>query len=275
MSEQHIVFIGAGNMASSLIGGMLAKGHQAAAIRAVDPDAATRERVASRFGIEASADREAMLAGCGTAVLAVKPQVMAEVVRGCAATLRESDPLLVSVAAGVRAADICRWLGYDAPLVRAMPNTPALLGCGATGLFANDHVSDAQRAHAEAILATAGITEWVAEESLLDAVTGISGSGPAYYFLLMELMENAGREMGLPADTARRLVLHTALGAARMAIESEDSPGVLRERVTSPRGTTERALDILREGGIEALVTSAARGARDRAAELGDTLGEQ
>lgn len=275
MSEQHIVFIGAGNMASSLIGGLIAKGHAPSSIRAADPDAATRERVASRFGIEVSADNDAVLAGCGTAVLAVKPQVMSAVARACAASLRACNPLLVSVAAGVRATDICRWLGYDAPLVRAMPNTPALLGCGATGLFANEHVSDTQRQQAETILATAGITEWVAEEALLDAVTGISGSGPAYYFLLMELMENAGREMGLPADTSRRLVLQTALGAARMALESEEAPGQLRQRVTSPNGTTERALDIFHDGGMEALVRAAVQGARDRAAELGDSLAEQ
>ena len=275
MSDQPIAFIGAGNMASSLIGGLVAQGRDPATIRAADPDAATRERAASRFGIEVSADNAATIGGAGTVVLAVKPQVMAEVVRDCAPAILEAGALVVSVAAGVRGADICRWLGRDAPVVRAMPNTPALLGCGATGLFANDHVSAGQRERAEAILSAAGITEWVAEEALLDAVTGISGSGPAYYFLLMELMENAGREMGLPADTARRLVLHTALGAARMALESEDAPGLLRERVTSPKGTTEAALNILREGGIEALVTDAVRGARDRAAELGDLLGAQ
>jgi pyrroline-5-carboxylate reductase len=275
MSDQHIVFIGAGNMASSLIGGLIAKGHEPASIRAVDPDQATRERVSARFRIEVAASGDAVLPGCATAVLAVKPQLMAEVVRASAPALRQARPLLVSVAAGVRADDICRWLGYDAALVRAMPNTPALLGCGATGLFANDHVSETQRQRADAILGAAGITEWVAEESLLDAVTGISGSGPAYYFLLMELMENAAREMGLPADTARRLVLQTALGAARMALESNEAPGTLRERVTSPGGTTEAALGILRDGGIDTLVTAAVQGARDRAAELGDDLGRQ
>lgn len=273
MTQPIITFIGAGNMAGSLIGGLVAKGHPPAGVRAADPSAEQRESLAERYGIVTFADNAEALAGCDTAVLAVKPQVMAEVVRGCAEALRENAPLLVSVAAGVRAADICRWLGYPAPLVRCMPNTPSLLGCGATGLYANDAVSEAQRGLAEAILSAVGITEWVAEEALLDAVTGVSGSGPAYYFLLMELMETAACEMGLPADTARRLVLQTALGAARMAQESGEPPACLRERVTSPRGTTERALDIFREGGMGPLVARAVRGARDRAVELGDELG--
>ncbi len=273
MSHPTIVFIGAGNMAGSLIGGLIANGHPGEMLRAVDPNEQQRERVAKHFGIAVHADADEALAGCDVVVLAVKPQVMADVVKGCAAALRAASPLLISVAAGVRAADICRWLGHDAPLVRCMPNTPALLGCGATGLYAGERVDAAQRRQAESILGAVGITEWVAEESLLDVVTGVSGSGPAYYFLLMELMENAAIELGLPAQSARRLVLQTALGAARMALEGDESPASLRARVTSPRGTTERALEIFHEGGIEALVSRAVRGARDRAVELGDSLG--
>lgn len=273
MPHPTIVFLGAGNMAGSLIGSLISNGHPASALRAVDPDSAQREAVTQRFAVATFGDANEALPGADIVVLAVKPQMMADVIVACAPALRAAAPLLISVAAGVRAADICRWLGTEAPLVRAMPNTPALLGCGATGLYATEAVDETQRRQAESILSAAGITEWVAEESLLDAVTGVSGSGPAYYFLLMELMENAARELGLPADTARRLVLHTALGAARMALESGEPPAVLRTRVTSPKGTTERALDIFHEGDIEALVMRAVRGARDRAVELGDSLG--
>lgn len=273
MSNASITFIGGGNMAGSLVGGLVASGHPAGGIRVADPDAARLKQLRERFAVHTFTDNGEAISTAGTVVYAVKPQVMPGVVRATSPAVRASAPLVVSVAAGVRADDIGRWLGYPAAIVRAMPNTPALLGCGATGLFANEHVDGEQRERAAAILGAVGITEWVPEEPLLDAVTGLSGSGPAYYFLLMELMEDAGRELGLAPRTARRLTLQTALGAARMALESEEAPGVLRERVTSPKGTTERALGILRDGGIADLVQRAVRGARDRAIELGDDFG--
>jgi pyrroline-5-carboxylate reductase len=273
MSDGVIAFIGGGNMAGSLIGGLVASGRIPDGIHAADPDAGRLDELHARFGVRVSRVNDEAIAGAETVVYAVKPQVMAGVVPGTAAAVRRQSPLVVSVAAGVRTADIARWLGYEAAIVRAMPNTPALLGCGATGLYANRHANAAQRERAAGVLGAVGITEWVPEEELLDAVTGLSGSGPAYYFLLMELMEAAGRELGLAPETSRRLTLQTALGAARMALDSGEAPGMLRRRVTSPNGTTERALGILHDGGIEALVERAVRGARDRASELGDLFG--
>ena len=275
MLSSHITFIGAGNMAGSLIGGLIANGMSPASMRAADPDMDRRNQVGTRHGIETFGDNATAIAGADTVVLAVKPQTMAAAVADCAVAIADAKPLVISVAAGVRTADIRHWLGYEAAVVRSMPNTPALLGCGASGLFANPFVSVTQRARAESILGAVGITEWVEDEALLDAVTGVSGSGPAYFFLLMECMEAAGRELGLSAEAARRLTLQTALGAARMALEGGESPAVLRERVTSPKGTTERAIAILLDGGLPALIDSAVSGACRRAVELGDSLSEQ
>ncbi len=273
MDAQTIGFIGGGNMAGSLIGGLIADGMAPEAIWVADIDEARLADLRGRLGVSTSAANDEVVARADTVVLAVKPQVMGEVVRGLAAAAREHRPLLVSVAAGVREGSIGAWLGYPAAVVRAMPNTPALLGCGATALFANRQVSEAQRSAAESVLRAVGLTLWVDDEDQLDAVTALSGSGPAYYFLLMELMEEAGVRLGLARDSARMLTLQTALGAARMALEASEPPGVLRERVTSPGGTTERALARLREGGIEALVLEAITAARDRSAELGRILG--
>lgn len=273
MDAQTIGFIGGGNMAGSLIGGLIADGMAPEAIWVADIDEARLADLRGRLGVSTSAANDEVVARADTVVLAVKPQVMGEVVRGLAAAAREHRPLLVSVAAGVREGSIGAWLGYPAAVVRAMPNTPALLGCGATALFANRQVSEAQRSAAESVLRAVGLTLWVDDEDQLDAVTALSGSGPAYYFLLMELMEEAGVRLGLARDSARMLTLQTALGAARMALEASEPPGVLRERVTSPGGTTERALARLREGGIEALLLEAITAARDRSAELGRILG--
>jgi len=273
MDAQTIGFIGGGNMAGSLIGGLIADGMAPEAIWVADIDEARLADLRGRLGVSTSAANDEVVARADTVVLAVKPQVMGEVVRGLAAAAREHRPLLVSVAAGVREGSIGAWLGYPAAVVRAMPNTPALLGCGATALFANRQVSEAQRSAAESVLRAVGLTLWVDDEDQLDAVTALSGSGPAYYFLLMELMEEAGVRLGLARDSARMLTLQTALGAARMALEASEPPGVLRERVTSPGGTTERALARLREGGIEALLLEAITAARDRSAELGRMLG--
>ena len=262
-----IAFVGGGNMATSLIGGLVERG-TGAEIAVSDPLPERRDALTSRFSVAASSDNLEAIRGAQTVVLAVKPQVMRDVATQIAAAAKRSRPLLVSIAAGVPISSLTRWLGYDAAVVRAMPNTPALLGCGATALYASAEVSEAQRAQADEVLSAAGITIWLDDEAQIDAVTAVSGSGPAYFFLLMEHMIEAGVDLGLTAEVARRLTLQTALGAARMALEGEDEPGALREKVTSPGGTTERALRIFAEGGIGKLVRAALTGARDRSREL-------
>ena len=274
MSESSIGFIGGGNMATSLIGGLVANGAPPGRIWVSDPDTPKLDDLTQRFGVNAGGDNGIVASRCATVVLAVKPQVMHTVVQGFAPVLGEHEPLLVSIAAGVREADINRWAGGDMAIVRTMPNTPALVGCGATALFANEKVDPAQRDRADAILRAVGITIWVEDEAQLDAVTALSGSGPAYYFLLMEIMQATGEAMGLDADAARRLTLQTALGAARIANESDEPPAVLRERVTSPGGTTERALVTMRASGIDKVVADGIQGARQRSIELGDAFGD-
>ena len=274
MSDSNIGFIGGGNMATSLIGGLVANGTPPGTIRVSDPDTPKLDDLRERFGINTESGNDAVVSHCATVVLAVKPQVMRPVVEALAPALGTHGPLLVSIAAGVREADMNRWAGGGMAIVRTMPNTPALVGCGATALYANEKVTPAQREHAGAILQAVGITTWVEDEAQLDAVTALSGSGPAYYFLLMEIMQATGEAMGLDADAARRLTLQTALGAARIANESKEPPAVLRERVTSPGGTTERALVTMRDGGIEKVVADGIRGAQQRSIELGDALGE-
>ena len=274
VSDSNIGFIGGGNMATSLIGGLVTTGTAPGTIWVSDPETPKLDALTRRFGVNASGDNGIVASRCATVVLAVKPQIMNTVVQALAPVLGEHRPLLVSIAAGVREADINRWAGGDMAIVRTMPNTPALVGCGATALFANAKVDPAQRERAGAILAAVGITIWVGDEAQLDAVTALSGSGPAYYFLLMEIMQATGEAMGLDADAARRLTLQTALGAARIANESDDPPAVLRERVTSPNGTTERALVTMREGGIDKVVADGIHGARQRSIELGDAFGD-
>jgi len=271
----NIAFIGAGNMARSLIGGLVASGQHAASLCAVDPDPAQREQISAAFGVPTQADSIAAVAQADTVVLAVKPQIIRDVALALADTVQAHRPLLISIAAGIRLSDLERWLGGATALVRCMPNTPALIQCGATALYANPLVSAAQRKQAQAIMAAAGITVWVDEESLLDAVTALSGSGPAYFFLVMEALEQAGEKMGLSAPVARQLALQTALGAARMASDSDESPAQLRARVTSPGGTTERAIGLLQQGGLEALFERALQGAKTRCEELSDQLGRQ
>ena len=266
---RKIAFVGGGNMAASLVGGLVESGHPPSAIAVSEPEADKRRDLAERFSVKVTADNREAVAASDVAVLAVKPQIMDEVVTGVAGAARERGPLVVSIAAGVTIARILEWLDYPAPVVRTMPNTPALLGCGATALFANEAVTGEQRDAAEAILRSAGVALWVDDEGLLDAVTAVSGSGPAYYFLLMEHMIGTGVRLGLTASQARTLTLQTALGAARMALEAGRTPEELRVGVTSPGGTTERALDLFREGGFGELVERAVTGARDRSRELG------
>lgn len=267
----RITFIGAGNMASALIGGLLANGHEPGALQAIDPSEAQRQRVAAQFGIACHADPSAA-ADCDAFVLAVKPQNAAEIVRPLAP--RIDGRLLISVAAGIRAADLSRWLGGHRRIVRAMPNTPALIGMGVTGLAAMPGLAEADRQAAQAIVAAVGDVVWVDDESLLDAVTAVSGSGPAYVFYFMEQLERAGRLAGLSGQQARALTLATFRGAAELALRSDEPLAVLRERVTSKGGTTAAALAVLGEGPVTDSIERGVAAARRRSEELGDEFGK-
>ncbi|MFO1371268.1 MAG: pyrroline-5-carboxylate reductase [Candidatus Competibacteraceae bacterium] len=276
MKNLPIAFIGGGNMARSLIGGLLAGGGDPDRIWVAEPDAGQREFLRSRFGVHTGADNADIAAKAAVVVLAVKPQIIREVTLRLTPVIQARQPLVISIAAGVREPDLRYWLGGGAlALVRTMPNTPALVGSAATALFANEFVSEERRQLAESLLRAVGVTVWVNDESLLDTVTALSGSGPAYFFLVMEALEQAALNLGLDADIARLLTLQTAFGAAKMALESVESPASLRMRVTSPGGTTEQALAVLRTGEIETLFVKALEAACQRSRELGDLLGER
>ncbi|WP_375741060.1 pyrroline-5-carboxylate reductase [Pseudomonas boanensis] len=272
MSTPRIAFIGAGNMAASLIGGLRAQGVAADDIRASDPGAEQRAKIAAEHGIQMFESNAEAVLGADVVVLATKPQVMKSVCQALAPSLREGQ-LVVSIAAGITCASLAAWLGAR-PIVRCMPNTPALLREGVSGLFANAEVTAAQRQQAEQLLSAVGIALWLDEEKLIDAVTAVSGSGPAYFFLLMEAMTSAGEKLGLPRATAEQLTLQTALGAARMAVASDVDAAELRRRVTSPNGTTEAAIKTFQAGGFEALVQQALTAADRRSAELAEQLGK-
>ncbi|HAO33639.1 MAG TPA: pyrroline-5-carboxylate reductase [Candidatus Competibacter sp.] len=275
MKALPIAFIGGGNMARSLIGGLIAGGHDPSRIWVAEPDASQREFLRGRHGVHTDPDNLTAIAAADIVVLAVKPQILRGVAEQLAPALQARAPLVISVAAGVRERDLRRWLGGGRlALVRTMPNTPALVGSAASALFANEFVTEDHRQLAESLLRAVGVTVWVDDETLLDTVTALSGSGPAYFFLVMEALEQTALALGLDEDKARLLTLQTAFGAAKMALESAESPATLRVRVTSPGGTTERALGVLREGGLEALLAKALEAARQRSRELGDLLGD-
>ncbi|TAN51445.1 MAG: pyrroline-5-carboxylate reductase [Methylococcaceae bacterium] len=275
MTRHTIGFIGGGNMAYALIGGLLTDGFSPQNIYVTDPEQDKLATLAQQFRVNTGSDNNAAVANCDIVVLAVKPQVLAEVARGIAQAVNARKSLVVSIAAGVRVADLQRWLGEDAAIVRCMPNTPALVKTAATALYANNRVADSQLEAAESVLRAVGLAVWVDDENLLDAVTALSGSGPAYFFLFMEAMESAGRELGLDADTARLLTQQTALGAAKIAIESSESPEMLRRRVTSPGGTTEQAVLTLEQGGLRNLVQNAMQAALRRSVAMSDQFGAQ
>jgi pyrroline-5-carboxylate reductase len=273
MTQSRISFIGGGNMAGSLIGGLVANGFNPANITVSDPEENQRRLLAEKFAINSLADNQQALAGADAVVLAVKPQVLREVASSLAASMPTPCPLFISIAAGIRSDDLHRWLGGRCPVIRSMPNTPAMVRSGVTGLFARADVSDDQRNLAESILRAVGTTVWLEQEAELDAVTAVSGSGPAYFFYVMEVMEQAARELGLSADAAHLLTIETAFGAAKLALESHTDPARLRQQVTSPGGTTERALAVLEQGGMAQLFSDALQAARQRAAELSAELG--
>lgn len=266
--QVEITFIGGGNMARSLVGGLLARGSAPACIHVAEPHLPLRDALARDFCVDVHADNADAARRGSVWVFATKPQVLRSVAEALAPLAQTQRPLVISIAAGVSSTQLERWLGGDLAVVRAMPNTPALLGAGATGLFANLRVDAAQHALAETLMAATGLTAWIANESHMDAVTGLSGSGPAYVFLLAEAMQAAGEAQGLDADTSRTLALQTILGAARMLTESGEPAAVLRQRVTSPGGTTQAALDAFEAGGFRELVATAIAAAARRGAEL-------
>lgn len=273
MSNPTIAFIGGGNMASSLIGGLVHNGFAAANIRASDPLAEGRERLAREFGIATIADNSAACTNADVIVLAVKPQVLKAVAEGIADCLAKK-PVVVSIAAGIPIAALQNWLGANTALVRCMPNTPALVHQGASGLYATATVSAEQRKQVEQLFAAVGICAWLETEAEIDAVTALSGSGPAYFFLLMEAMERAGIALGLAPEVARQLTLQTALGAATMAANSDVDAAELRRRVTSPGGTTEQAVLTFIDGKMPELVASAMAAANRRAGEMAEAFSQ-
>jgi pyrroline-5-carboxylate reductase len=263
-----IAFLGGGNMARSLIGGLVARCWPAARLHVAEPHAPLREALVRDFGIVAHADNDEAAAAATVWLFAVKPQVLRSVAQALAARAQAQRPLAISIAAGITGAQLDRWLGGGQAIVRAMPNTPALLGAGATGLHANAAVDAAQRALAERLLAATGTTTWIDDEPGMDAVTALSGSGPAYVFLLAEAMQAAGEAEGLDPAAARALTLQTLHGAARMLVESGDAPAILRQRVTSPGGTTQAAIEAFEAGGFHALVARAIAAAAQRGRAL-------
>jgi pyrroline-5-carboxylate reductase len=266
-----ISFIGGGNMATALIGGLLNQGYGAGDIHVVEPGELAQKALVRDFGIAVSSGADAALARSDVILMAVKPQTMREAAAAVAPHL--TAQLVVSIAAGVRLTDLSRWLGGYKHLVRCMPNTPALIGAGITALYAADAVGATGRAGAERILGAVGRAVWVADEALLDPVTAISGSGPAYVFYFLEAIQAAGRDLGLPEATVKDLAVETFIGAARLAAQSPESFATLRERVTSKGGTTAAALQVLDQHGVKDALVAALKAASARSRELGDEMG--
>ena len=270
--DATIAFVGGGNMASALIGGLIANGFPREKLAAAEILAESRERLAREFGIKVCADLADVVTSGDTIVLAVKPQQMHAVAAGLKPLL--SSQLIISIAAGIGSDDLSRWLGGYGRIVRVMPNTPALVRAGVSGLFARGEVTAAERARAQAILDAVGETLWVDSDEMIDAVTAISGSGPAYVFYFIEAMRKAAAQMGFPAEQASRMVLGTFAGAIELAQTSGEDVAVLRQRVTSKGGTTERALTHMEADRVASHVCAALHAAKSRAQELGKEFGK-
>ena len=268
MNDQTICFIGGGNMARCLIGGLIEDGMKPQFIRVSEPDASRREALINHFGVTGVADNVSAAHKSDIVIFAVKPQVMKEAIAPVKNKISEERPLLISIAAGITMSSLESWVGGNAAIVRAMPNTPALISAGITALFANTRVLPGQRDRAELIMRAVGKVVWIEDEVLMDTVTAISGSGPAYFFYFMEALEQAAIEGGLDENSARLLILETALGSARLAIQTDESLSRLRGQVTSPGGTTEVAIQILDHSGINQIIKRAVTGARKRSADL-------
>ncbi|OJS98139.1 pyrroline-5-carboxylate reductase [Marinobacter nauticus] len=270
-----ISFIGAGNMASAIIGGMLENGYQAGNIWVSAPDDGHLQSIRKRFGVSVTTDNRYCAQQADIVVLAVKPQVMADVCHDIAPVVQNTRPLMVSIAAGLTAETLDTWLGGGMPLVRVMPNTPSLVGKGAAGLFANAQVKDAQKTSVQAMFESIGSALWVDDEDQLHGVTALSGSGPAYFFLMLEALEGAATEAGIAPETARALAIQTMAGAAEMAARSDDDPAQLKRNVMSPGGTTERAVNTFEDGGLRQLVKKAYGAAFDRSREMSKELADK
>ena len=271
MKNQKIGFIGAGNMARSLIGGLISSGVKSENLFATDTNKDICEAMTKDFAIETFTDNQKLVDQCDVVVFAVKPQALKDV----ASSVNANDSsLYLSIAAGIPSESINNWLGSNKAVVRSMPNTPSLVLSGASGLFANQHVSDDQKDIAESILRAVGVAVWVDTEAQLDAVTALSGSGPAYFFMVMEAMEKAGEELGLSAATSQLLAVQTGFGATKLALEVSDTPEELRKKVTSPGGTTEQAIKTFEKLGLIDMFSKAMKAANDRAKELAKELGQ-
>ncbi|MRI31632.1 pyrroline-5-carboxylate reductase [Endozoicomonas sp. OPT23] len=274
MSNKTIAFIGAGNMATSIFAGLIDNGWSKDKIWATARTAETTDRIQQEFGVRVTNDNHEAVKAADIVVLAVKPQVMKAVLTDLAPTLRETKPLLISVAAGITLESLGQWSDPSLPIVRSMPNTPSLLRCGVSGLYANSNVTDELKEISDNIFKAVGIAEWVEREELIDAVIAVAGSAPAYFFLFMEAITKTGVELGLSEETSSRMALQTALGAAKMAVESDVDAAELRRRVCSPNGTTEQAIKAFQNGGFEQLVDTAMRAAVKRAGEMAEELAD-
>lgn len=275
MKTPVIAMIGAGNMGASLIGGLIKDGHPHDHLWATDLSTDKLAQLQQTFHIHTSTNNNEAAEHADIIIFAVKPQYFAKAAIDLAPVIQLRKPLVISIAAGIRIDSMQDWMGEQTALVRTMPNTPALIGCGATALFANSLVTHEQRNLAESVMRAVGITVWLEKEELMDAVTALSGSGPAYFFHMMESLQLAAEELGLPGETARLLTLQTALGAARMAIESGSSLEQLRKNVTSPGGTTEKALSVLEERDVRGIYKQTLQAAKRRSDELAQLLGDQ
>jgi len=267
------VFIGGGNMASCLIGGMLANGVAKDEITVAEPNAAARQTLADLHGISTTENNLSAAASAEVIVLAVKPQVMSAVATHLATALKH-NPVVISIAAGIPISALENWLGTDVTLIRAMPNTPAMVQAGATGLYANRPLNSEEKKPIETIFDAVGYTCWVTEEKLIDAVTAVSGSGPAYFFLVYESMQKVGQELGLDATVVAELTIHTALGAARLALASDKTASELRQQVTCPGGTTQAAIECFQAAGIEDIFREAMISAVQRAEQMSNDFSD-
>lgn len=267
-SSTRITFIGGGNMARSLIGGLIQKGLSVDKIKVSEPVEVLAEGLAKDFSVATFSDNTEAASDSNIWVFAVKPQVMKSVCQQLSPLAQANKPLIISIAAGITSQQLDTWLGGNMPVVRIMPNTPALLGAGASGLFANPAVSPEQKQHAQDLMQATGITVWIENETLMDAVTAVSGSGPAYVFLLAEAMQAAGVAQGLSTDAARALTNQTLLGAARMLSETSEPADILRQRVTSPGGTTQAAIESFEAQGFRDIVGNAIEAATQRGRTL-------
>lgn len=268
MHISNLAILGAGNMGTSLLGGLIKNHYPAKQIFIADPDPEKLKILEQKFKVHTASHNLDAIKNADVIILAVKPQIIHEVCSEITETVRQHKPLIISIAAGVNVSHLETWLGNNIPIIRTMPNTPALIGCGATALFANSVVSPSQLQLAESLLKAVGITVKIDDEKLMDVVTALSGSGPAYFFLIIEALQNAAKSLGLPEDIAKLLTVQTAYGATRMALESTDDVISLRRHVTSPGGTTEQGIKVLEDKKIRDIMLATLQAAAERSQEL-------